>query len=145
MKTLEELLIDENFLKLKKKIKQKFSFLDCDDIESAYHVSMWQTYEKFNEDRNVKFTTLFYKMFYVECLNLCKSFIQSNKLSIDIVDENLNSFQTLLGDLSENDRKLLLQRYLEQKTLEEISSELEVSISTVSRRIKECLGKLKEE
>ena len=121
MKTLEELLIDENFLKLKKKIKQKFSFLDCDDIESAYHLSVWQSHIKQNNYKNIKLTTLFYRIFCLECLTLCRSYVKNKQLPInyDKLDFGLDINQ-LLENLSEDDRNLLLQRYLEQKTLEEI-------------------------
>lgn len=147
MKTLEELLIDKDFLSLKRKIQQKFSFLDCHDIESVYYYSIWQSLEKFDKSKNLKIITLFYKIFYFECLTLCREYLKNKNLLSGYTksDSEFDSFSILLEDLSDSERNLLLQRYLEQKTLDEISKELEISISMVSKKINSLLKKLKEE
>jgi RNA polymerase sigma factor (sigma-70 family) len=141
---LEELLKNKDLLLIKYKLSKKFYGLDRDDIESAFNVSVWKASVKYNPKFEIKFTTFFYRIFCQSLINLSRK-IQKNQELTDIHEIEYCEFEKKIVDLSIENRNLLVQRYLEQKTLAEIGKELGVSHEVVRKRLKNCIRKLKED
>lgn len=140
---IEELLVNREFLNIKYKLTKKFYNLDMDDIDSAYHISMWKAQSKFDEKLGVKFKTYFYSIFFKELLRLSRKERIKTCSIVDIYDIGANNFFLIISDLSEDDRNLLVQRYLERKTLTEIGDENGYSYEEARLRINKCIKCLK--
>lgn len=142
---IEELLINPEFLSIKYKLKKKFYNLDRDDIDSAYNVSLWKAQSKFDETRGIKFKTYFYSIFLKELLRLSRKERIRTYPIVDICEIGPNNFFLIMSDLSEDDRNLLIQRYLERKTLVEIGEENGYSYEEARLRINKCIDSLRIE
>ena len=139
---LEVLLKDKNLLAIKDSIARKLSYLDLDDIESAYYYSVWRASEDFNDELS-KFSTYFYSIFKKECDTLIRQFNKQHRVYEKVCVES--NFDECVFDLSDDERNLLTQHYLEQKSLREISEESNISHELVRLKIQECLKNMRDE
>ncbi len=91
-------------------------------------------------------------------INVCKDYIKKNSkvTLVDIrdfesnliIEDDKNSFEdyniiTSLDKLSEKERELIVMRYLDDKSLKDISDEINIPLGTVKSRINRTLKKLK--
>ena len=90
--------------------------------------------------------------------NVCKDYIKKNSkvTLVDIrdfesnliIEDDKNSFEddniiTSLDKLSEKERELIVMRYLDDKSLKDISDEINIPLGTVKSRLNRTLKKLK--
>lgn len=116
--------------------------LSLDERYSCYLISLWSALSSYDSAMNVKFTTYFYYVSKWNSLDFEKQVkkkledrrIRNKKLELDLVE--------LLDPLSEVESKILTDRFLGNKTLEEISSELKVSKNTVRNKLEKIKKKL---
>ncbi len=91
-------------------------------------------------------------------INVCKDYIKKNSkvTLVDIrdfesnliIEDDKNSFEddniiTSLDKLSEKERELIVMRYLDDKSLKDISDEINIPLGTVKSRLNRTLKKLK--
>lgn len=91
-------------------------------------------------------------------INVCKDYIKKNSkvTLVDIrdfesnliIEDDKNSFEddniiTSLDKLSEKERELIIMRYLDDKSLKDISNEINIPLGTVKSRLNRTLKKLK--
>lgn len=90
-------------------------------------------------------------------INVCKDYIKKNSKIIlvnvndyenNLITEDTKSgfdedIESVLEKLSERERELIVMRYLEDKSLKEISHKINVPLGTVKSRLNRTLKKLK--
>lgn len=91
-------------------------------------------------------------------INVCKDYIKKNsKITLVdirdfesnlIIEDDKNSFEddniiNSLDKLSEKERELIVMRYLDDKSLKDISGEINIPLGTVKSRLNRTLKKLK--
>jgi len=150
-KTFEEILKDENIIKISKKASSSFRYyLSSDEIHTCVLNAIWKASEKYDVTKGSKFTTYVYNGIIIECLTQ-KKFNQKNKkhqqihknikaikdpaLEIDLLDEI---------DTKCKDKNLIYNYYIDNYTINELAKRNGVSIETIRTRIKKNVNKVKD-
>lgn len=124
--------------------------LSFEEIESCILNAFWKACDKYDTDKNCKFTTYFYKGVIMECLSQKK--FNQNKAPVriyeGIVSYNNNSVDEvdMLDEINSicDDPQLVYDRFYKNMSIKEIATNLGVCSETVRVRIKKNLKKLKK-
>ncbi len=129
------------------------------DVFSLGYMSCWKAALSFNSRHhsNTKFLKYFQHCFY----NAIRSELRKLKSRKDFenaietgekvcynvkneVQDKPNVILDFLDDLQESERKLLIGRFCEEKTLEELGMEFNVSYEAIRKRLKKIIKKVQE-
>ena len=132
--------------------KASYTFLGVlsdEEIESCILNAYWKASSKYNDKKNTKFTTYFYKGVLMECLTqkkfnlnrptykIYENIAYSNNSEIDTVDM-IDELKTHCDDFD-----LIFKRFYQNMSIREIASSRGVSGETIRIKIKKNLAKLR--
>jgi|TARA_R110000744_G_scaffold182622_3_gene301875 DNA-directed RNA polymerase specialized sigma subunit len=133
-------------------IKASYSFrhvLSSDEIESCILSAFWKASDKFNADKNTKFTTYFYKGVVMECLSQKKFNLNrpTSKIYENIASYNNKSLDSIdmMDEISTHcdDPELIYNRFYKNMSVREIALTKGVCSETIRIKIKKNLTKLR--
>ena len=123
--------------------------LSLEEIESCILNAFWKACDRYDNDKNCKFTTFFYKGVIMECLSQKKFNLNKAPVRLyeGIVSYNNNDFERvdILDEINTvcDDPQIVYDRFYKNMSINEIATNLGVCSETVRIRIKKNLKKLK--
>lgn len=156
MKKLEELIIDEDLINIANKAAQRFSDrLSQDEIKTCIMSAMWQASNRFDNKRNIKFSTYLYKSVLYECLKQKKIALKNNyntysnieNLKNLITKREISDFEKIdILDTIEKckDPDIIYDKFYNNLSLGDIAKKTGVSKETVRFKLKKNLNFLKQ-
>jgi len=132
--------------------KASYSFLGVltpEEIESCILSAFWKASEKFNNKKNCKFTTYFYKGVVMECLSqkkfnvnkptyrIYENILYSKNRDVDSID--------MIDEINTHcdDPDIMYNRFYKNMSVSEIASSRGVCSETIRIKIKKNLSKLR--
>lgn len=138
-----KILNNQNNIKIAKSVAKLFTILDKDDVDSEIMVCLWKTASNFDPNRNVKFTTYFREILFWKLMQLTRKKLKEKKMFINKTLEcgkvNDTTFYDVLSDIPKKYSKVLVQKYLEKKSLKEIGQENGYSYEYARVQIKQAI------
>ena len=145
----DSLIKNEDVIKVARRASQKFSYyLSSDEIESCILSAIWKASKKYKEDAGTKFTTYLYRGVVMECLSQNK--FNNNLRKMKQVHNNIpqqkndTEIVDIMDEISLCDNsKLIVDYYLLNKSVKELSEEYNVCGETIRLRLKKNLNIIK--
>lgn len=118
------------------------SFSSClapDELEQCKLLGLWKTVNNFDRKFGNRFTSLLYTNVRFECINQIK---RNKPRAQSLFDESIEEpvkeyhFHELVDGLSDTNKELLYQKYIQCYTLQEMAHRNKCSISCVRRKVK---------
>jgi RNA polymerase sigma factor (sigma-70 family) len=126
--------------------------LSYNDIESCCYYALWKCLEKYDNSFNAKFTSSLYRFVRWYCIQACQKeqkHINKNILFISEYEKS-KTIQTkkdlltkILCMIPEDDKQILISRFIERKTLKEISQENNCTKQKIRTRLNKILLNIK--
>lgn len=125
--------------------------VDIDELESIKMYALWKAIKKYNIDHisSAKFTTFLYGSMKLECKNYNRQQNKIKKYKSENYCEHLqtknshnNEINELLDCLRFSDKELIIDRFLENMTLQELSTKYGVSHETIRKKINRIISEL---
>jgi len=151
----EEVLKNEDFFSIAKKATRTFSDdLSQDEIKTCIMSAMWQATNKFDESRNIKFSTYLYQSVLYECLKQKKYLVKENNK----IHSNLNNLKNIVNGRVYNeiqkiemldeinscsDPDIIYDKFYNNLSLKDIAIKHNISKETVRYKLKKNLNSLK--
>lgn len=118
-----------DIIKILNKIGSQYN-IPKDELSQIKNISIWNSLKSYNKNKNTKFTTYLVTIFKRECF----SYINKEKKHKKVegyensnieggINKNSKKIYELLEILTEDQRKVLTQRFFHNKTLKEIGEE----------------------
>lgn len=154
--TMEEALENEEFKKIINAASAKYvKYLDPDELNSLQMFVLWRCLTKYKDNTNMKFTTYLYTQIGYSIKNLIKKNKRNprpygdNNYVVDDADKSsaMNRSKTkrkidkVLAMSTDQDRKLLEQRFYHNMTIKEIGDANGYSKETARRKIQQAVKK----
>jgi len=143
-------LTKEDIEKIASRAASSFvGILSFEEIESCILNAFWRACDRYDTDKNCKFTTFFYKGVIMECLSQKKFNLNKAPVRLyeGIVSYENNDFQRvdMLDEIRSvcDDPQIVYDRFYKNMSINEIAENLGVCNETVRVRIKKNLKKLK--
>lgn len=149
-KTIEECLNDTSIKSIIKTVEGRYkNSIDPDDLSSASHETLWKCINKFDPDRNAKFTSYLYQQLNYAFKNQLKRDAKNkshptNSIDKSTCDETMLEAMDLINSLPREFSSVLHQRFIDNMTIQEIGDANGYSRETARRRIKKAFVKCKE-
>jgi len=149
-KTIEELLCDQNVVKIARKASIRFNKqLNEDEIYTCILNALWKAIKKYDPNFGSKFTTYLYNGVIMECLTQQKfnSNLKYHPHIHNVQDgRNYISNIDILDYISKCEHPdIIYDYYFNNKSIKEIAKENNVCGETIRLRIKKNLKKFKNQ
>lgn len=148
-RALENLTKDDLEKVASKAAKSFIGKLSADEIQSCVLNAFWKAIDKYNSEKECKFTTYFYKGVVMECLtqnkfNLNKSPARIHEGIISFKNNSINEVD-MLDEINTycDDPSIIYDRFYNNMSINEIANNLGVCNETIRIKIKKNLHKLK--
>lgn len=147
MNNFEDLIVDENIIKVAKRASSNFTnTLSKDEIYTCILNAIWKASQRHDPNLGSKFTTYLYNGVVMECLTQQK-FNKSRSISIthsNFPEKNtIDKIDLMDNILACDEPSLIIDYYFNNKSIKEIAQEMGVSGETIRLKIKKNLKKLK--
>lgn len=143
-KTIEECLADTSIKSIMKTVEGRYkTAIDADDLSSVSYETLWRCINKFDPDRNAKFTSYLYQQLNYAFKNQLKKDSKHQSFATDKIEKVFNDetrleamdlIQSMPSDLG----TVLRQRFIDNMTIQEIGEANGYSRETARRRIKKA-------
>jgi RNA polymerase sigma factor (sigma-70 family) len=149
-KRFEDKWNDNNVRNIMNKVSNRYKQnIDFDDIESIQMQTLWKCIEKYDPERGTKFTSYVYQQLSYALKNKVKK--KRNEFNVEEFDKadfnyaNKLEVMDIVGDLEEDDKQVIEQRFYHNMTMKEIGRANGYSRETARRRLKKALNFCKTE
>lgn len=146
MNNFDKLIEDENILNIAKKAASKFyKTLSKDELYTCILNAVWKASERHDPEKGTKFTTYLYNGVIMECLTQQKfNSSKASKIHNNVCEKDgINNFELIDLINSCEDPQIIIDYYLNNKSVKEIANEMGVCGETIRLKIKKNLKKLK--
>jgi len=140
----EELLKDADLTKIARRAASRFSpFLRPEEIENCILVALWNSLQKHDPNKGLKFSTYLYRGVIMECLTQQKANIGTHRMfnligGQNIIDKRVDQRDMIDVDDEievDTDSALLRDKYLHNLTTREIAEMRDLPVDTVRKKI----------
>lgn len=128
----------KEYAKLINSVANKYNVLDPHDVESIKHDCLWQALINYDDTKNSKFSSFLFQNLHYAFRTACKQLKQNKeRTNHNFGGIPARSSQTedfvydILDQLPEFERKLLINRYIDGISLQQLSDNLSCNIEAV--------------
>lgn len=148
-----EAVEDKNNIKIMAVAGASYSKILGEELIVVKLSALWKTMKEFDEDRGMKFTTLLYTNVRRQCFESMKKIMKEKKKrkqevsinnAINFGYQNSTLMNDIIMSLNPKEAKLLNDRFIMNKTLQEIGLEEGVTSQRINQRVDALLDKIKQ-
>lgn len=148
-----EAVEDKNNVKIMAVAGASYSKILGEELIEAKLSALWKTMKEFDESRGMKFTTLLYINVRRKCFESMKKIMRDKKKrrrevsltnAINFGYQSSTFMNDIVMSLSPKEAKLLNDRFIMNKTLQEIGTEEGVTSQRINQRMDALLDKIKQ-